>query len=84
MNQFIFQLVFFMRWTQNDMPLSTINMKIRNIIMDDIMFFDDSLLGPVNEYSPSNPIVSFAWSKQYGLVQYTFQDGTEFNRIDLE
>lgn len=79
-----FSTGFFMRWTQNDMPLSTINMKIRNIIMDDIMFFDDSLLGPVNEYSPSNPIVSFAWSKQYGLVQYTFQDGTEFNRIDLE
>ena len=30
-----------------------------------------------------NLIKSYAWSKKNGLVQYTFQDGTVFARIDI-
>ena len=36
-----------------------------------------------NKYT-DNSLVSYAWSKKHGLVQYTFQDGTVFTRIDME
>lgn len=33
---------------------------------------------------PENPVMSYAWSKKYGLVQYTFKDGTVFTRIGIK
>lgn len=79
-----FSTGFFMRWTHDDVPLKTISMQIGDVTMEDIMFFDENTLGPINEYNPSNPITSLAWSKRYGLVQYSFQDGTICNRINLK
>lgn len=73
-----------MRWTHEYIPLKIINMAIGDIKMEDIVFVDEHLLQPIHEYCPPNPIVSFAWSKTYGLVQYTFEDGTVFTRTDLE
>lgn len=79
-----FHADFLGRRVQGDVPLKTISMQIGCMVVDDILFFDENTLEPLNEYSPSNPIMSYAWSKQYGLVQYSFQDGTVFSRIDLK
>lgn len=73
-----------MRWTHDYIPLKITNMVIGDIKMEDIVFVDEHLMQPIHEYCPPNPIVSFAWSKKYGLVQYTFEDGTVFTRTDLE
>ena len=47
--------------------------------MNDIMFFDISKSDAVNR-KDSNVIISYSWSKKYGLVQYTLKDGTVFSR----
>ena len=41
------------------------------------------LLFRTTDKNTTNSLVSYAWSKKYGLVQYTFQDGTTFTRIDI-
>ena len=79
-----FRASLFMRTMSSDIPLDITTMQIDGITLDDIMFFDERVMAPVNEYNPPVPIMNYAWSKQYGLVQYTFQDGTVFNRIDLK
>lgn len=57
-----------------DIPLNTTSLEIDGITINDIVFFE-------NEKSDSNVIKSYSWSKKYGLVQYTFQDGTVFSRV---
>ena len=57
-----------------DIPLNTTSLQINDMIMNDIMFFE-------NEKSDSSVIKSYSWSKKYGLVQYSFQDGTVFSRL---
>lgn len=34
-----------------------------------------------NEKPDSNAIQSYSWSKKFGLVQYTFQDGKISSRV---
>ena len=57
-----------------DIPLNVTSLRIDGITINDIMSFE-------NEKSDSDDIKSYFWSKKYGLVQYTFQDGTVFSRI---
>ena len=61
-------------------PLNTTSLMINGITMNDIMFFDNGKSETVNPTDP-NPILSYSWSKKYGLVQYTYQDGTVFSMI---
>lgn len=58
--------------------------QIGGTMFEDIAFFDERSCELINRTNSSNPIKSLAWSKRYGLIQYTFQDGTEFNRIILD
>jgi len=61
-------------------PIKMTSLKIDSITMNDIMFFDNGKIESDNS-KDSIPILSYSWSKKYGLVQYTFQDGTVFSRI---
>lgn len=65
-------------------PLVDTCIQIDSMVLDDILFFEEKYCEVINRYHHPNPITSLAWSKKYGLVQYTFQDGTVFNRIDLK
>lgn len=65
-------------WLYN-IPLNTTSLRISGITMNDIMFFDISKSEAVNR-KDSNVIISYSWSKKYGLVQYTLKDGTVFSR----
>lgn len=66
-----------------DIPLNITSMWVDGIKFDDIMLFEYDTLKSHNETKQVNSIKSHAWSKKYGLVQYTFQDGTVFNRTDI-
>ena len=66
-------------WLYN-IPLNTTSLRISGITMNDIMFFDISKAEAVNR-KDSNVIISYSWSKKYGLVQYTLKDGTVFSRV---
>ena len=57
-----------------DIPLNATSLQIDGITINDIVFFE-------NVKSDSSVIKSYFWSKKYGLVQYSFQDGTIFSRI---
>jgi len=57
--------------------LKTLCLKINGVRINDIMLFRTT------DKNTTNSLVSYAWSKKYGLVQYTFQDGTTFTRIDI-
>lgn len=61
----------------DDVPLKISKLTINGVTFNDIMLFEDT----ADNKDASNPIVSYAWSKRYGLVQYMFQDGTTFSRI---
>lgn len=63
-------------------PLKLTTLRLHNHTLDDVMFFGN--LKPLNNDLPENPVMSYAWSKKYGLVQYTFQDGTVFTRIGIK
>ncbi|MDY5632602.1 MAG: hypothetical protein SPF56_08975 [Bacteroidaceae bacterium] len=63
----------------NKVPLKTSNLKINGIILSDIILFENI----ATDKGTTNPLVNYAWSKKYGLVQYKFQDGTSFTRIDI-
>lgn len=65
-------------------PLKLTSLRIRNATLDDVMLFDNSNLEPISNDLPENPVMSYAWSKKYGLVQYSFQDGTVFTRIGIK
>ena len=58
-------------------------LKINNVTFNDILFFDEKNTEQIINDDQANLIKSYAWSKKYGLVQYTFQDGTVFTRIDI-
>ncbi len=74
----------FNKWTPSTHKTDTC-MLINGLVLDDIVFFEEKNMDTFqNMEQPPVPITSIAWSKQYGLVQYTFQDGTVFNRIDLQ
>lgn len=62
----------------NEVQLKTSCLKINGVIINDIILFRTT------NKNTNNLLVSYAWSKKYGLVQYTFQDGTIFTRIDIE
>lgn len=67
-----------------EIPLTVISMQISGNTLDDVVYIDESLMEPLREDTSLKPIKTLAWSKKYGLVQYTFQDGSVFNRIDLK
>lgn len=60
-----------------DIPLNTTSLQEDDIIINDIMYFE-------NGKSDSSVIKSYSWSKRYCLVQYTFHDGTIFSRVAKE
>lgn len=64
----------------NEVQLKTTCLKINGAIINDIMLFETAT---TNKWT-KNSLVSYAWSKTYGLVQYTFHDGTTFTRVDTE
>ena len=68
------------RWSR-EIPLKLSTLKNNNVTFNDILFFDEKNTEQITYYDQSNPIKSYAWSKKYGLVQYTFQDGIVFSRI---
>lgn len=70
------------RWSRQ-IPLKLTMLKINNVTFNDILFFDEKNTELIINLHQVNPIKSFAWSKKYGLVQYTFQDGTIFSRTDI-
>lgn len=61
----------------NDVPLKTSSLKINGVTINDIMLFKAT----ATNKDANNPLVSYAWSRKYGLLQYTFQDGTTFIRM---
>lgn len=65
---------------QYDVSLKPINMWIDGVIVNDIIFFDNGDSAYIN-HNDSISIKNYAWSKKFGLVQYTFKDGTIFSRI---
>lgn len=71
------------RWTPASHPKDTC-MQVCGIYMDDIVFFEEQYMTTFRcQKQPPVHISSLAWSKKYGLVQYTFQDGIVFNRIGI-
>lgn len=64
-------------------PLKLSSINIGDITLDDVILFDDSNLKPIEPEKSDNPVLEYAWSKKYGLVQYEFLDGTIFSRIDI-
>lgn len=70
------------RWSRC-IALKQISLKIHNVTLNDIAFFDESNTEQIRDSAPVNPIASYAWSKKHGLVQYTYKDGTTFTRIDI-
>ncbi len=77
-NQYVSLLVLLDSSWLNEVQLKTLCLKINGVRINDIMLFlNDSIK------NTTNSLVSYAWSKKYGLVQYTFQDGTTFTRIDI-
>jgi len=70
------------RWSRQ-IPLKMTTLKINNVTFNDILFFDEKNTEQIINDDQANLIKSYAWSKKYGLVQYTFQDGTVFTRIDI-
>lgn len=65
-----------------DVPLNTTCLRVDGITLNDIMVFDNRNSESLNR-NDANSIMSYAWSKKYGLVQYTFQDGTVFSRMGI-
>lgn len=65
-----------------DVPLNTTCLRVDGITLNDIMVFDNRNSESINR-NDANSIMNYAWSKKYGLVQYTFQDGTVFSRIGI-
>ena len=71
------------RWAEK-VPQKITKLQIGNAEINDIVEFDSHNYGLAGDDGLVNPIVSFAWSKKYGLVKYTFKDGTTYTRIDIE
>jgi hypothetical protein len=68
------------RWSK-EIPLKLTTLEVNNVTFNDILFFNEMNTEQITNYNQANPIKSYAWSKKYGLVQYTFQDGTLFSRV---
>ena len=71
------------RWSRLT-PLKLTTLEINNVTFNDILFFDEKDTEQITSIDQVNPIKSFAWSKKYGLVQYSFKDGTVFSRVSKE
>lgn len=58
---------------------------IDHIEIDDAIYFDNNNSSLSKYYCDNSPTIrSFVWSKRYGLIQYTFEDGTVYNRITTQ
>lgn len=66
-----------------DVPMMLTTRRIDDINMNDIMFFDNRKSETIIQCG-TNPIINYSWSKKYGLVEYTFKDGTTFTRIGID
>ena len=62
-----------------DVPLKTNSLQINGIAMNDIMLFNNVDSKFINQ-NDSNIVKNYAWSKKYGLVQYTLYNGVVFSR----
>ena len=71
------------RWSRLT-PLKLTTLEINNVTFNDILVFDEKDTEQITSIDQVNPIKSFAWSKKYGLVQYSFKDGTVFSRVSKE
>lgn len=54
---------------------------LNNEVFKDVIVFNEknSHLGKGN--TQLNPIVSYVWSKKYGLLQYSFKNGMKYTRV---
>lgn len=68
----------------NKVPLQDICLMIDSMLIDDAVFFDEKVMDTLRWNELPSPIMNYAWSKKYGLLQYTFQDGITYSRIDLK
>ena len=66
---------------KNDVLLNVTSLRINDTILNDVMHFENE---NSKDSIPANSIRSYSWSQKYGLVQYTLQDGSVFNRIGVE
>ncbi|MDE7376353.1 MAG: hypothetical protein K2N16_05855 [Muribaculaceae bacterium] len=65
-----------------NVPLNPVSLQVDGTTINDVMIFDGFHYDTIDQDDASR-IISYAWSKKYGLVQYTLADGTVFNRIEL-
>lgn len=70
------------RWSRR-VSLKLTKLKINNVTLNDVVLFDENNTEQIKNQNQANPLKSYAWSKKYGLVQYTFKDGTTFTRTDI-
>lgn len=63
----------------NSEPFKVSSLKINGDTIYDIMLFETD----TTNKQTCNSLVSYAWSKKHGLLQYTFQDGTTFTRMNI-
>lgn len=52
-------------------------------IYNDVIFFDNKYNQSNDSTQNENSAQFSVWSKKYGLLQYTDEDGITFTRIDL-
>ena len=70
------------RWSRH-VSLKLTKLKINNVTLNDVALFDENNTEQISNQNQATALKSYAWSKKYGLVQYTFQDGTIFTRTDI-
>lgn len=64
-------------------PLDTITLTVEGITLNDVMYFDNESGKDVYDIDDIL-IKNYYWSRKYGLVQYTYSDGTVFTRTDID
>lgn len=65
-----------------NVPLNPVSLQVGSTTINDVMIFDSFHYDTIDQ-DDDGRIITYAWSKKYGLVQYTLADGTIFNRIDI-
>lgn len=65
-----------------DVPLKLSVLMLDSTMISDIMFFDNGNSESIND-NDSNYVLSYSWSKKYGLVQYTYKNGDNYSRIKI-
>lgn len=68
------------RYTFDTMPFSVSSLDTQLGLLTDCVYFDGKNSKLDIDNIQTNPIQSFIWSKKYGLVQYSFKDGTKYVR----